>query len=70
MGCGRENMRTYKFDPKEVEVQNKTSEQDKEQAALEALVNYAIECARDANVFGSGEALEQAKRHLVRSVLL
>jgi hypothetical protein len=46
------------------------SEQDKEQAALQALVNYAIECAKEANVFGSGEALEQAKRHLARSVLL
>lgn len=63
-------MRTYEFDPQEVEQKNMTSEQDKEQAALQALVNYAIECAKEANVFGSGEALEQAKRHLARSVLL
>ncbi|MBE1295595.1 hypothetical protein [Phycobacter azelaicus] len=63
-------MRTYEFDPQEVEAKNKLSEQDKEQAALQALVNYAIECAKEANVFGSGEALEQAKRHLARSVLL
>ncbi|MEL0437387.1 hypothetical protein [Phycobacter sp. K97] len=63
-------MRTYEFDPQEVETKNKLSEQDKEQAALQALVNYAIECAKEANVFGSGEALEQAKRHLTRCVLL
>ncbi len=63
-------MRTYEFGPKEAETKNKLSEQDKEQAALQALVNYAIECAKEANLFGSGEALEQAKRNLTRSVLL
>ncbi|MDE4134431.1 hypothetical protein PXK00_15010 [Phaeobacter sp. QD34_3] len=63
-------MRTYEFDPQEVEAQNKLSEQDKEQAALQALVNYAIDCAKEANDLVSGEGLEQARRHLSRSVLL
>lgn len=63
-------MHTYEVGPQEADQCGKASEQDKEKAALEALINYAIDCAKDTNAFLTGEAVEQAKRQLSKSVLL
>jgi len=62
-------MRTFEFGPSEAEVNEKLSEQDNEKAALEALIDYAIECAMDGKLFAADERLENARQHLCKAVL-
>lgn len=62
-------MRAFEVGPKEAEQKQNFGEREKEKAALEALIDYAIQCAMDASVFSSEERLENARRHLCRAVL-
>lgn len=62
-------MRAFEVGPKEAETTQSFGEQEKEKAALEALIDYAIQCAMDTSVFPSEERLENARRHLCRAVL-
>ena len=62
-------MRTFETSPKEAVQKQNAGEQEKEKAALESLIDYAIQCALDTNVFSADERLENARRHLCRAVL-
>lgn len=44
-------------------------ELDKEKASLEALIDYAMQCAMETNVFSANGRLEDVRRTLCRAVL-
>lgn len=57
------------INPQEVEYMTKASEQEKERASFEALINYVVQSASDAQMFGTGELIQTARRHLCRTIL-
>ncbi|NIZ59548.1 hypothetical protein DL239_01000 [Sedimentitalea sp. CY04] len=57
-----------KVGPQEADLNNKMSEQDNERVAMEALIDYAIQCANETHFVGSGDAMEAAKRQLTNSL--
>ncbi|OED48808.1 hypothetical protein [Leisingera sp. S232] len=62
-------MRNFETGPKEAGTKHTADEQENERAALEAAINYAIQCAREADFLGAGDSLEQARLNLSRVVL-
>ncbi|OUS38710.1 hypothetical protein A9Q94_01775 [Rhodobacterales bacterium 56_14_T64] len=58
-----------KIGPQEAEFKNKMSEQEKERASLESLIDYAIQCANETHFVGSGDAMEAARLQLSNSLL-
>ncbi|KIC15881.1 hypothetical protein [Leisingera sp. ANG-Vp] len=62
-------MRNFEIGPKEADTNMKADERANERAALEAVINYAIQCARETDVLGAGDALEEARLNLSRTVL-
>ena len=61
-------MRSYGINSSEVEGNDSTSLQDKERAALESLIDYALRGTCDARFEGSGEAMAAARQQLCDSV--
>ncbi|WP_293572616.1 hypothetical protein [Phaeobacter sp.] len=61
-------MQIDEINPLEVERIAKASEQEKERASYEALINYVVQSASEAQLFGSGESIETARRHLSRTI--
>ncbi|KPD12608.1 hypothetical protein [Phaeobacter sp. 11ANDIMAR09] len=62
-------MRTFQGGPEETAQRLGLGEHDKEKASLEALIDYAIQCAMETNVFSGDEKLEDVRRNLCRAVL-
>ncbi|UWQ27488.1 hypothetical protein K3555_13185 [Leisingera sp. M527] len=62
-------MRNFEIGSQEAGANNKADERANERAALEAVINYAIQCARETDILGAGEALEEARLNLSRAVL-
>ncbi len=62
-------MRKFETGPQEAGTNHKANERENERAALEAVINYAIQCAREADILGAGDSLEQARQNLSRAVL-
>lgn len=62
-------MRALKVSPEEAAQSVTLGEQDKEKASLEALIDYAIQCAMETNVFSADGRLEDVRRNLCRAVL-
>jgi hypothetical protein len=62
-------MRTFQGGPEEAAQKLMVGEQDKEKASLEALIDYAIQCAMETNVFSGDEKLDDVRRTLCRAVL-
>jgi len=58
-----------KIGPQEADTKSKMSEQEKERVSLEALIDYAIQCANETHFVGSGDAMEAARRQLSNSLL-
>jgi len=58
-----------KISPQEADTKSKMSEQEKERVSLEALIDYAIQCANETHFVGSGDAMEAARRQLSNSLL-
>lgn len=61
-------MRSFEISPQEAGTKNKTDERENERAALEAVINYALQCARESGISGAGDALEEARLNLSRAV--
>ncbi len=62
-------MRAFQSGPEETAQRSAVGEQDKEKASLEALIDYAIQCAMETNVFSADERLDDVRRNLCRAVL-
>lgn len=62
-------MRAFKGGPEEAANKVNMGEQEKEKASLEALIDYAIQCAMETNVFSAEQRLEDVRRSLCRAVL-
>lgn len=62
-------MRKFETGPQEAGAKHKADERENERAALEAAINYAIECARETDILGAGDSLEQARLNLSRAIL-
>jgi hypothetical protein len=62
-------MRNFKTSPQEAGAKITADERENERAALEAVINYAIQCARETDILGAGEAMEEARLNLSRAVL-
>ncbi|MEP4038084.1 MULTISPECIES: hypothetical protein [unclassified Pseudophaeobacter] len=62
-------MRAFQSGPEEAAQRLAVGEQDKEKASLEALIDYAIQCAMETNVFSADERLDDVRRNLCRAVL-
>ena len=62
-------MRAFEFGPEEVENKQNVGEQDNQDAALEALIDYAIECAMDARLLIADERKDTVKQNLCSVVL-
>lgn len=62
-------MRTLKNGPEEAAQSLTIGELDKEKASLEALIDYAMQCAMETNVFSANGRLEDVRRTLCRAVL-
>lgn len=62
-------MRTFEVGPKEAEEKLSAGKQENEKASLEALIDYAIQCAMDTHVFSSEDRPENVRRGLCRAVL-
>lgn len=62
-------MRTFEFDPKEIENEQETGKNENEKASLESLIDYAIQCAMETGVFSAEERMDSARRNLCRAVL-
>ena len=62
-------MHNLEIGPQEAGAKTKADEQEKERAALEAVINYAIQCARETDILGTGGTLEEARLNLSRTVL-
>lgn len=62
-------MRSFEIGPEETGAKNKAVERENERAALEAVINYAIQCAHETDILGAGEAMEEARLNLSRAVL-
>ncbi|MBY6137102.1 hypothetical protein AB9K35_11830 [Leisingera sp. XS_AS12] len=62
-------MRNFEIGPKEAGANHKADKQANERAALEAAINYALQCARETDILGTGDALEAARQNLSRAVL-
>ncbi|MEW2913172.1 MULTISPECIES: hypothetical protein [unclassified Leisingera] len=62
-------MRNFETGPQEAGAKHKAEERENERAALEAVINYAIQCARETDILGAGDSLEQARQNLSRAVL-
>ncbi|MGR3758719.1 hypothetical protein ACUXV3_01095 [Roseobacteraceae bacterium NS-SX3] len=63
-------MHTPEIGPQEVDSSKQLSEREKERAALEALIDYAIQSAKETQFVGAGDAMEEARQFLSRSVLV
>ncbi|MEK0162932.1 hypothetical protein VWZ88_17440 [Phaeobacter sp. JH20_36] len=55
--------------PTEAETVAKAVEQENERASYEALIDYVVQSARDAQMFCTGEAVEAARQHLCQTIL-
>lgn len=62
-------MRNLEIGPQEAGAKKTTDERENERAALEAVINYAIQCARETDILGAGDALEEARLNLSRAIL-
>ncbi|MEP2716617.1 hypothetical protein [Pseudophaeobacter sp.] len=62
-------MRAFECGPEEAVQKRIGGEQEKEKASLEALIDYALQCAMETNVFSADERLEDVRRNLCRAVL-
>jgi len=62
-------MRNLEISPQEAGAKTTADERENERAALEAVINYAIQCARETDILGAGDALEEARLNLSRAVL-
>lgn len=62
-------MGALEVNPQEVDFNNKMSEQEKERVALEALIDYAIQCTSETRFVGCADAKEVARRQLCNSLL-
>ena len=62
-------MRKFETGPQEAGTKHTANERENERAALEAVINYAIQCAREADSLGAGDSLEQARQNLSRAIL-
>ncbi|ATG42849.1 hypothetical protein PhaeoP13_00899 [Phaeobacter piscinae] len=47
----------------------KAVEQENERASYEALIDYVVQSARDAQMFCTGESVEAAREHLCQTIL-
>ncbi|MGR3624149.1 hypothetical protein [Pseudophaeobacter sp.] len=62
-------MRAFEVGPKEAEQKQCVGKQENEKASLEALIDYAIQCAMETQVFSAEERMDNVRRHLCRAVL-
>ncbi|OIQ44373.1 MAG: hypothetical protein BM558_08090 [Roseobacter sp. MedPE-SW] len=62
-------MRAFQGGPVEAAQSSAIGEQEKEKASLEALIDYAIQCAMETNVFSADGRVEDVRRNLCRAVL-
>ncbi|MFW8594762.1 hypothetical protein [Cribrihabitans neustonicus] len=62
-------MRNTAAGPQEAENQKKANKSENERAALMAVIDYTLQCARDRDGLGCGEAVEKARLYLSNSVL-
>lgn len=62
-------MRTLKMGRKEANEQADVLEMDSEKAALESLIDYAIQCAMETRAFNPDGATDNAKRYLCSTVM-
>lgn len=62
-------MQNFEIGPQEAGAKQKANRQANERAALEAAINYALQCARETDILGAGDALEEARQNLSRAVL-
>jgi hypothetical protein len=62
-------MRVFEFAPKEVEQERHVVEREKEQASLQSLIDYTIQCAMETNVFSAEGRLDDVRRQLCRAIL-
>ncbi|APG46370.1 hypothetical protein [Phaeobacter porticola] len=61
-------MQYEKISPTEAEHVAKAVEQENERASYEALIDYVVQSARDAQMFCTGESVEEARRHLCQTI--
>lgn len=62
-------MRTFEVGPEEAVQKQSAGKQENEKASLEALIDYAIQCAMETNVFSAEERMDNVRRTLCRAVL-
>ncbi|MFU1683440.1 hypothetical protein ACM258_13445 [Phaeobacter piscinae] len=62
-------MQHNKISPAEAEHVAKAVEQENERASYEALIDYVVQSARDAQMFCTGELVEAAREHLCQTIL-
>ncbi|MFW8636789.1 hypothetical protein [Cribrihabitans pelagius] len=62
-------MRNTAVGPQEAEDHKKANKSENERAALMAVIDYTLQCARDRDGLGCGEAVEKARLYLSNSVL-
>ncbi|MFS4582645.1 hypothetical protein [Phaeobacter sp. C3_T13_0] len=62
-------MQFKKISSTEAEHTAKAVEQENERASYEALIDYVVQNARDAQMFRTGESVEAARQHLCQTIL-